>query len=82
MHWKVGLRDWVEARLESEGFFEADQILEREEMRPKLRKKMAEEIVERWADHGVVKGLFADFQNVIENARNKDPTKVSYGRRR
>ncbi|CAN8097411.1 unnamed protein product [Discula destructiva] len=81
MHWKVGLRDWVDGTLEGEGLFEADQVLEREQMKPKKRKKVAEEIVERWDERGVVKGLFTDFQNNIESARNKDPTKVARGRR-
>lgn len=81
MHWKVALRDYVEAQLEGEGLFAPDKVLEREEMRPKMRKKMAEEIVARWDEHGTIKGLFGDFQAVTESARNKDPTKVNRNRR-
>lgn len=81
MHWKVALRDWVEGTLEGEGLFGAAQVLEREQMRPKQRKRMAEDIAARWAARGVVKRLFGDFQATIERARNKDPTKVARGRR-
>lgn len=81
MHWKVALRDWVNAQLEGEGLFKADQVLERERMRPKARKRQAEDIVAGWEEEGVVRGLFGEFQAIIETARNKDPTKVTRGRR-
>ncbi|KAJ4391202.1 hypothetical protein N0V93_004819 [Gnomoniopsis smithogilvyi] len=81
MHWKVGLRDWVEAHLEGQGYFEADQVLEREHMKAKARHKVADQIVVNWEEGGVIQGLFGDFQATIESARNKDPTKVSRGRR-
>lgn len=81
MHWKVALRDYVEATLEGEGLFAPDQVLEREQMRPKMRKRLAEEIVARWYEYGTIRDLFGDFQNVIETARNKDTTKVNRNRR-
>lgn len=81
MHWKIGLRDWVEAHLEGEGYFEASQVLEREQMKAKARHKVADQIVQNWDEHGVIQGLFGDFQKNIESARNKDPTKVARGRR-
>lgn len=81
MHWKIGLRDWVDSKLEEEGLFAEDQILEREQMRAKQRNRMAEEIVARWHEHRAVSGLFGNFQQLIETARNKDTTKVSRGRR-
>lgn len=81
MHWKIALRDWVEAQLEGEGYFEATQVLEREQMKPKARHRVADQIVENWEEHGVVQGLFGNFQQNIDNARNKDPTKVARGRR-
>lgn len=77
MHWKVGLRDWVEAHLEGQGYFAADHVLEREHMKAKARHKVADQIVANWDESGVIQGLFGDFQANIESARNKDPTKVA-----
>lgn len=82
MHWKAALRDWVESRLESEGWMKPERIVAREKMKARKREKLANEIAERWNDGQVVKNLFLDFKSTIDAAREKDPTKISRGARR
>lgn len=78
-HWRPSLRDWVDARLEAEGWMAAARIVEREKMKPRRRERLADEIVEQWRDGDIVKNLFMDFKRTIESAREKDPTKVRRG---
>lgn len=57
------------------------RIVEREKMKPRRRERVANEIVEAWAEGDIVKNLFLDFKATIESARTKDTTKVSRGAR-
>lgn len=82
IHWKPALRDWVDDRLEQDGWLAPERIVERENMKPKKRHKQADEIVELWDQCDFLKGLFHDFKQNIETARNMDPTKVARGSRR
>lgn len=78
----MALRDWVEARLESEGWMAPDRIVAREKMKPRRRARLAAEIAGRWHEGDVVRNLFLDFKSTIDAAREKDPTKVSRSARR
>lgn len=51
-------------------------------MKSKKRYKLADEVVELWDQCDFLRGLFLDFKQNIETARNMDPTKVARGARR
>jgi len=74
MHWKNGLLDWVDTRLHEEGYMAPAKLAEREQMRPKQKYKLVDEILDRWMKNGVVKALYQDFKSTIEQARNKPTT--------
>lgn len=82
IHWRPALRDWVDDRLAQDGWMAADKIVAREQMKAKKRHKVADEIVELWDQCDILKGLFLDFKNNIDTARNTDPTKVAREARR
>lgn len=82
MHWRPSLRDWVDARLEGEGYMTPERIVEREQMKARRRERLANDIVEGWAESDIIKNLFLDFKKTIESARTKDTTKMSRGARR
>ncbi|KAF3769637.1 hypothetical protein M406DRAFT_335479 [Cryphonectria parasitica EP155] len=77
IHWKSALRDWVEMRLDTEGWLEEERILERDRMKAKKRQKLADELVDGWDENDIIKNLFMDFKTTIETARTKDTTKVA-----
>ncbi|KAK6850136.1 hypothetical protein PG995_013969 [Apiospora arundinis] len=74
LHWKYALKEWVEEKLEGEGWMKADKLKEREKLKPKKRNKLANRIVDDWRDSGVVKALYSDFKKNLEDARNKTTT--------
>lgn len=80
-HWRYALKDWVDARLEDEGWLKADKLAEREKMKPKKRRKLANQIVDDWESRDIIKHLFFDFKQNLELARNK-PTSVRKSGRR
>ncbi|RYO91347.1 hypothetical protein DL763_005021 [Monosporascus cannonballus] len=74
IHWKHALKEWVEGRLEDEGWTSARRVQERERMKPKKRRALANSIVDGWVQGGVVRALYGDFKLTLENARNKATT--------
>ncbi|KAJ8123875.1 hypothetical protein ONZ43_g275 [Nemania bipapillata] len=74
LHWKHALKEWVEERLEDEGWMTGEKLREREKMKAKNRRALANNIVDEWQDGGVVNALYGDFKNTLENARNKATT--------
>ncbi|RYP72412.1 hypothetical protein DL771_004207 [Monosporascus sp. 5C6A] len=74
IHWKHALKEWVEGRLEDEGWTSARRVQERERMKPKKRRALANSIVDGWVERGVVRALYGDFKLTLENARNKATT--------
>ncbi|RYO84744.1 hypothetical protein DL764_009284 [Monosporascus ibericus] len=74
IHWKHALKEWVEGRLEDEGWTSARRVQERERMKPKKRRDLANSIVDGWVERGVVRALYGDFKLTLENARNKATT--------
>ncbi|KAK8058922.1 hypothetical protein PG994_009370 [Apiospora phragmitis] len=73
-HWKYALKEWVEDRLERDGWMKPDKLKEREKLKPKKRSKLANTIVDGWRASGVVKALYGDFKQNLESARNKTTT--------
>ncbi|KAK7966957.1 uncharacterized protein PG986_001234 [Apiospora aurea] len=73
-HASYALKEWVEDRLERDGWMKPDKLKEREKLKPKKRNKLANKIVDGWRESGVVKALYGDFKQNLENARNKTTT--------
>ncbi|KAI0388687.1 hypothetical protein F5Y17DRAFT_185772 [Xylariaceae sp. FL0594] len=71
LHWKYALKQYVEDRLEMDGWMAPAKLREREKMRPKKRRKLANEIVDAWQQRGVISALYADFKRTLEAARNQ-----------
>ncbi|KAK7742086.1 hypothetical protein SLS53_004672 [Cytospora paraplurivora] len=82
LHWKPALRDWVDQFLENGGWLTPEKLAEREKMKAKKRRKLADEIVEDCDQRDIIKRLYADFKHNIELAQTKDTTKSSRGGRR
>ncbi|KAI1742324.1 hypothetical protein F4680DRAFT_46573 [Xylaria scruposa] len=74
LHWKHALKQWVEERLENEGWMTGEKLREREKMKAKSRRALANSIVDKWQEKGVIGALYGDFKNTIENARNQSTT--------
>ncbi|KAK5627626.1 hypothetical protein RRF57_003341 [Xylaria bambusicola] len=74
LHWKHALKEWVEERLDDEGWMTPQKLSEREKMKAKKRRALANQIVDNWQERRVVAALYGDFKNTIENARNQATT--------
>ncbi|KAI1306607.1 hypothetical protein F5Y03DRAFT_135463 [Xylaria venustula] len=74
LHWKHALKEWVEERLEDEGWMSPQKLSEREKMKAKKRRVLANQIVDEWQERHVVTALYGDFKNTLENARNQSTT--------
>ncbi|KAI0887677.1 uncharacterized protein GGS22DRAFT_112987 [Annulohypoxylon maeteangense] len=71
IHWKHALKEWVEERLQLEGWMNADKLEERERMRGGKRLKLANKIIDGWREEKIVKSLYRDFKTTLEDARKK-----------
>lgn len=74
LHWKHALKEWVEERLEDEGWMTGEKLSEREKMKAKSRRALADRIGEDWQERGIVTNLYGDFKNNLEEARNQATT--------
>ena len=74
IHWKHALKEWVEDRLRDEGWHAPHRVQEREALRPKKRRQLANDIVDDWRRSRVVDALYADFKSTLEHARSKATT--------
>lgn len=74
LHWKHALKEWVEERLEDEGWMTGEKLSERERMKAKSRRALADSIVDDWQKRGIVNSLYGDFKNSLEAARNQATT--------
>ncbi|ROW12842.1 hypothetical protein VMCG_00554 [Cytospora schulzeri] len=82
LHWKPALRDWVNDYLERGGWLAPEKLAEREKMKAKKRRRLADEIVEDCDQRDIIKRLFADFKHNIEMAQTKDTSRTARGGRR
>ncbi|KAI1811502.1 hypothetical protein GGS20DRAFT_103982 [Poronia punctata] len=80
-HWKHALMEFVEDRLEVDGWMTAAKLREREKMKAKKRRALANGIVDGWQSTGVVSALYADFKRLLDSARNQTTTRKSRGGR-
>lgn len=80
IHWKHALRDWVDERLEDDGWMEPSKLYEREHMKSRKRRELANGIVDTWRENGIVTALYRDFKTTLEDARNKSTSGRNRGR--
>ncbi|KAI0114698.1 hypothetical protein F4814DRAFT_416743 [Daldinia grandis] len=71
IHWKHALKEWVEERLEDDGWMAAHKLKERERLKARKRRDLADGIVDGWREKGIVAALYKDFKSTLESARNK-----------
>ncbi|KAI1204396.1 uncharacterized protein F4807DRAFT_447612 [Annulohypoxylon truncatum] len=74
IHWKHALKEWVEERLQIEGWMKANKLAERERMGDGKRRKLANSIVDGWREKKIIASLYRDFKATLEDARNKSTT--------
>ncbi|KAI0406694.1 hypothetical protein F4802DRAFT_91116 [Xylaria palmicola] len=74
LHWRHALKQWVDERLEDEGWMTGAKLRDRERMRAGHRRALANGIVDRWQEGRVVAALYGDFRSTLENARNQATT--------
>jgi len=62
---------WVNEELTTEGYFEPKKLQEREGMKAKKRRQLANSIVDQWQTDKVIVTLYRELQGTLEAARNK-----------
>ncbi|KAI1406971.1 hypothetical protein F5Y13DRAFT_143279 [Hypoxylon sp. FL1857] len=82
IHWKHALKEWVEDQLEQDGWMDAKKLKERERMKARKRRDLANKITDGWREKNIIPSLYRDFKNNLEEARNKSTTARSRGRYR
>ncbi|OBT48887.1 hypothetical protein VE00_00528 [Pseudogymnoascus sp. WSF 3629] len=70
IHWKHALYEWVVQTLSDQGFLDAEKLAERVKWGQRKLGALANEIVDEWVESGEIKGLYRDFKNNLEAARN------------
>ncbi|XXH04455.1 Ran GTPase binding protein Sbp1 [Hypoxylon texense] len=80
IHWKHALRDWVDERLEDDGWMQPAKLYEREHMKARKRRELANGIADAWRENGIVTALYRDFKSTLEDARNKSTSGRNRGR--
>ena len=70
IHWKHALYEWVVQTLSDQGFLDAEKLAERVKWEQRKLGALANEIVDEWVESGEIKGLYRDFKNNLEAARN------------
>jgi len=82
IHWKHALLDWVDSTLARDGYMTPQALKKRADMKPKKRYKQVDKILEKWVSQGVIKNLFRDFKQTVEDAKNRDTSGRRGGGRR
>ncbi|KAI0180656.1 hypothetical protein GGR52DRAFT_532286 [Hypoxylon sp. FL1284] len=80
IHWKHALKDWVEERLEDDGWMAPAKLYERERMKARKRRDIANTIADSWRENGIIATLYRDFKNTLQEARNKSTSGRNKGR--
>ncbi|OBT62279.1 hypothetical protein VE03_08572 [Pseudogymnoascus sp. 23342-1-I1] len=70
IHWKHALYEWVVQTLSDQGFLDAEKLAERVRWGERKLGQLANGIVDEWTEGGEIKGLYRDFRNNLEAARN------------
>ncbi|OTA80458.1 hypothetical protein M434DRAFT_60666, partial [Hypoxylon sp. CO27-5] len=69
IHWKHALKEWVEDHLEQDGWMDAKKLKERESMKARKRRDLANKITDGWREKNIIASLYRDFKNTLEEAR-------------
>ena len=69
-HWKYHLNEWVVSWLVRQGYNTPEKIVERDRWSVDKRKKHANKITDRMESEGVIKTLWREFYQNINDARN------------
>jgi hypothetical protein len=69
-HWRFHLNEWVVDWLDKEGYNADAQVVRRDKLSTKKRRKEANKITDRMEQEGVIKGLWKEFYHNIDEARN------------
>jgi hypothetical protein len=69
-HWKIHLYEWVVEWLNGQGYNRPEKVVKRDGMSAKKRRKEANRIFDRMEREGVVKSLWKDFRENIDQARS------------
>lgn len=69
-HWRYHLYEWVVVWIDGHGYSSPKELKKRDRMSTKKRRKLANKIVDRMADEGVVKQLWKEFRGTIDDAAN------------
>ncbi|KAJ1337509.1 DUF4211 domain-containing protein [Microdochium nivale] len=80
LHWKHHLKQYVEEKLDDEGWNKPGKLKEREQMKSKKRRRLANDIVDDWQKRRIIDTLYRGFKNTLEQARNKATGGRSGGR--
>ncbi|WPG99235.1 Hypothetical protein R9X50_00204600 [Acrodontium crateriforme] len=78
-HWRWSLYSWVETWLDRHGYNTQEKVVERDRMKEKKRRRLANKIADRMGDEGVVKQLWREFRANIYDARNFKQSRFSAG---
>jgi hypothetical protein len=68
-HWRYHLNIYVVDYLRRQGYLAAGKIVERDQWSTQKRRKHANKVVDRMEAEGVVKSLWQDFKNNLDEAR-------------
>lgn len=80
IHWKWALNSWVQQQLDDDGHSTPAKLAERDKWSTKKRGKYAIAIVDRWEANRVLKGIYRDFKNTLEEARNSQQSRYRTSR--
>ena len=78
-HWRFHLNEWVISWLMRQGYNTPEKIVQRDTWSTEKRKKHANKITDRMEDEGVVKMLWEDFRNNINEARESKQRRYRFG---
>nr|POF14320.1 uncharacterized protein c17h9.06c [Quercus suber] len=68
-HWRIHLNDWVVDWLTKQGYNAPAEVVKRDKLSVRKRRKIANKIVDRMDKEGVVKQLYREFRGNIDVAR-------------
>jgi hypothetical protein len=69
-HWKYHLYEAVHEWLERKGYLHATEVVKRDKLSTRKRRKRANKIVDQMEDQGMVKELWRNFRDSIDKARD------------
>lgn len=78
-HWRYHLNEWVIDWLDRNGYNSPEKIVQRDRWNTKKRRKYANKIADRMEQEGVVRELWREFRNNIDEARSSKQGRFTAG---